>query len=101
MSLVSYNSLIVKCSHCGCIISSESFNNHECDLPLKNTKRIDVIHFRDDSFGNKKLMTGWGVDGTLYTFEVVPRKPIPIVFGNPMKVNMESNPDEKLPEPTR
>lgn len=29
------------------------------------------------SYKDKKLMTGLGVDGVLYTFEVVPRKAIP------------------------
>lgn len=60
------------------MLSYENFGSHECDMPLKNTKRIEVIYFRDDSYKGKKLMTGWGTDGVLYTFEVVPRKPIPI-----------------------
>lgn len=25
-------------------------------------------------------MSGWGIDGTVYTFEVMPRKPIPITI---------------------
>jgi hypothetical protein len=32
-------------------------------------------------------MSGWGVDGVLYTFEIVPRKPIPIIMSlNRLKV---------------
>jgi hypothetical protein len=77
----------------------EDFDSHECDLPFKASKRIEVVYFRDDSYKDKKLMTGWGIDGILYTFEVVPRKPIPIVMGNPTTVNMEGNSDEKLTEP--
>jgi hypothetical protein len=72
--------MIVKCSHCKQIISENDFNQHECDLPLTSSKRIEVIYFRDDSYKNKKLMTGLGIDGVLYTFEVVPRKPIPMIM---------------------
>jgi len=46
-----------------------------------------------------KIMTGWGTDGILYTFEVVPRKAIPIVMCHPTKVNMNPDSDDKLPEP--
>lgn len=61
-------------------MSSAEFEQHECDLPLKTIERIKVVYFRDDSYKDKKLMTGWGIDGILYTFEVVPRKPIPITI---------------------
>jgi hypothetical protein len=71
---------IVKCSHCNQITSSENFNNHKCDWLLKGTKRIYVTNFLDVSYENKKLISGWGTDGILYTFEVVPRKPIPIII---------------------
>ena len=72
--------MIVKCSQCKQIMSEKAFTQHECDLPLKESKRIEVIYFRDDSYKDKKLMTGWGTDGVLYTFEVVPRKPIPLIM---------------------
>jgi hypothetical protein len=71
--------LIVKCSHCHQLLSEEDFETHVCDLPLKGCNRIEVVYFRDDSYKDKKIMTGWGVDGTLYTFEVVPRKAIPMI----------------------
>lgn len=68
---------IVKCSQCKSILEAKDFDMHKCDLPLTDVKRIPVIYFHDSSYGAKKLMTGWGVDGILYTFEVVPRKAIP------------------------
>ncbi len=34
------------------------------------------------SFKDRKLMNGWGTDRALYAFEVVSRKPIPII--NPL-----------------
>jgi hypothetical protein len=37
------------------------------------------VYFQDDSYDDKRLMTGRGVDGVLYTFEVIQREPIPIV----------------------
>jgi len=48
-------------------------------LPLKDCKTITVVYFRDGSYKDKKLMVGWGTDGVQYTFEVVPRKPIPLM----------------------
>lgn len=74
--------MIVKCSHCKQILSSKDFEAHECDLPLKECKRIEVVYFHDESYKNKKLISGWGTDGILYTFEVVPRKPIPFVLSS-------------------
>jgi len=62
------------------MFSVEDFNAHKCDIPINNSKRIEVVYFRDDSYGNKKLMTGRGIDGVLYTFEVTPREPIPYVM---------------------
>ena len=73
---------IVKCSYCKQVLSSENFDTHECDMPINSSKRIEVAYFRDDSYKNKKLMTGLGLDGVLYTFEVVPRKPIPFVLSS-------------------
>jgi hypothetical protein len=43
-------------------------------------KTIEVVYFMDVSCNGKKLMTGWGTDGILYTFKVVPRKPIPLIL---------------------
>ena len=73
------NAEIVKCSHCNTILSSETFDNHECNLMLKSHRRIEVVYFQDESYKNKKLIAGLGIDGVLYTFEVVPRKAIPVV----------------------
>ena len=72
--------MIVKCSHCAKMLSQEDFGNHECNLLLKGCRTIDVIYFQDNSYRNKKLMCGWGTDGILYTFKVVPRKPIPMII---------------------
>jgi hypothetical protein len=72
--------MIVKCSHCKKVLSSKDFEAHQCDLPLKGCKWIEVVYFHDTSYKDKKLMTGQGTDGVLYTFEVVPRKPIPFVL---------------------
>jgi hypothetical protein len=71
------DAVIVKCSHCKRILSSEEFETHKCELQLVDQKTIPVVYFLDTSCNGKKIMAGWGVDGVLYTFEVVPRKPIP------------------------
>ncbi len=73
------NKLIVKCSHCHQIFSEEDFDSHVCDRPLKECKFIEVSEILDGSYGNKRLINGWGTDGILYTFEVVPRKAIPLM----------------------
>ena len=74
------NSGIVKCSHCNAILSSEQFEGHKCaPSKLRGQKTIEVVYFMDVSCNGKKLMTGRGIDGVLYTFEVVPRKPIPLI----------------------
>ena len=95
--------MIVKCSHCKQIVSEKAFTQHKCDLPLKESKRIEVIYFRDDSYKDKKLMTCWGTDGVLYTFEVVPRKPIPIIMSlQQTKSNRfygDEETDEEVTEP--
>ena len=90
---------IVKCSHCNTILSSENFNNHECNLKLKSHKRIEVIYFQDESYRNKKLMTAWGTDGVLYTFEVVPRKAIPVTIPLNRRKVTPFRTDEDVPEP--
>lgn len=61
-------------------MASENFAEHKCDLELKECRTIPVVYFQDDSYRDKKLMTGMGIDGVLYTFEVVPREPIPYVM---------------------
>jgi hypothetical protein len=73
------SSEIVKCSHCKKILSAKDFESHRCDLSLKECKTIEVVYFQDGSYEDRKLMLGWGTDGVLYTFEVVPRKAIPII----------------------
>ncbi len=65
----------------------------------EKSKRIEVVYFRDDSYKDKKLMTGWGTDGILYTFEVVPRKPIPITMPLQTKVYMNPKTVEEVTEP--
>lgn len=72
--------MIVKCSHCLQIFSDKDFDSHTCDRTLKECRFIEVSEILDGSYGNKKLMNGWGTDGILYTFEVVPRKPIPLML---------------------
>ncbi len=81
------------------MLSKANFDTHQCDLPLKECKRIEVVYFQDDSYSNKKLMTGWGTDGILYTFEVVPRKPIPITFPLADEKKQLNGTDEEVPEP--
>ena len=71
------DSPIVKCSHCQIILSTDNFDTHNCQWILKDTKRIPVAYFRDDSYDNKRIMTGYGLDGVLYTFVVTPRTAIP------------------------
>jgi hypothetical protein len=74
--------MIVKCSHCRKVLPSKNFDSHKCDLPLKECKTIEVVYFMDESYEDKKIMVGWGTDGVLYTFEVVPRKPIPYILSD-------------------
>ena len=92
-------SQIVKCSHCKKIITLENFESHTCDLSLKECKRIEVVYFQDGSYKNNKLMTGWGTDGILYTFEVVPRKPIPITIPLNRRIFTRKKTDEDFTEP--
>ncbi len=71
--------MLVKCSHCKVILAEADFAKHQCDMPLKGCKRIEVTNFYDGSYKDVRLMNGRGTDGILYTFEVVPRKAIPII----------------------
>jgi hypothetical protein len=93
--------LIVKCSHCKQILSSEDFDVHECDLSLKECKRIEVVYFQDESYKDKKLMSGWGIDGTIYTFEVVPRKPIPMLVPLADEKKQQHKTDEEGTDPAK
>ena len=99
LAMSDIRALIVECSHCKKKLSSEEFENHRCELQLVGQKTIPVVYFLDTSYSGKKHMTGWGTDGVLYTFEVVPRKAMPIVMYHPTKVNMNLDSDDKLPVP--
>lgn len=91
--------MIVKCSHCHEILPEDAFESHECDIPLNGVKVIGVVYFRDDSYRNKKRMTGRGIDGIMYTFEVVPRKPIPLMTSLSRRKVTSFKTDEDVPEP--
>lgn len=71
--------MIVKCSHCHKLFSKTDFNSHKCDIPINDCKKIEVVYFQEGSYGSKQRMLGMGTDGILYTFEVIPRKAIPIM----------------------
>jgi hypothetical protein len=96
---MSNESSIVKCSHCKKILLSEDFETHRCKKSLIGVKNIPVIDFSDTSCNDRKIMTGWGVDGVLYTFEVVPRKPIPIIISASDGFLQRKKSDEDLTEP--
>lgn len=100
MVMKTNNSPIVKCSHCNQILSSEDFDQHKCEWNLKDVKRISIVYFRDDSYEDKKIMTGYGTDGVLYTFEVVPRKAIPLLLplSNELSQQNRSNEDDTVPK---
>jgi hypothetical protein len=68
---------------------------------LRGQKTIDVVYFMDVSCDGKKLMTGWGTDGILYTFEVAPRKPIPITIPLADEKKHIGRADEEGTEPRR
>jgi hypothetical protein len=76
----------------------EDFDAHECDIPLKEIKTIPVIDYLDVSCRNKRMINGKGIDGILYTFEVVPRKPIPIVMTSD-EFSQQKKSDEDYTEP--
>ncbi len=61
------------------MLAEEDFERHECDLPLNDCKTIEVAYFTDLSGKTKEIVSGRGIDGVLYIFEVVPRKPIPMI----------------------
>jgi hypothetical protein len=96
------DSPIVKCSHCKQMYASEEFAAHECNLPLTDVKQIPVVYFQDDSVNGKKIMTGKGVDGILYSFIVTPRMAIPYFMSNRRKVtdpSWKDKTDGEVPEP--
>jgi hypothetical protein len=71
---------IVKCSHCKNLFSEKNFESHKCgEIPLKECRIIEVAEIYDGSYEGKKLLNGWGIDGILYTFELAPRKAIPLM----------------------
>jgi hypothetical protein len=70
--------MIVKCSNCHRMLAKKEFELHKCDVQIKSCKIIEVNEIYDGSYEQKKLMNGMGIDGVLYTFEVVSRKAIPI-----------------------
>jgi hypothetical protein len=90
--------VIVKCSHCKQILSAKDFDSHKCKLSLRGNKEIPVVYFTETSYGSEKSMTAWGVDGILYTFEVVPRKPIPFIQVSRRKVT-DFKTDGEVTEP--
>jgi hypothetical protein len=71
------DSPIAKRSHCKQILSADDFDLHRCKWALKDVKQISVVYFRDDSLDDRKAMTGYGLDGILYTFVVTQRMSIP------------------------
>ena len=75
------NSPIVKCSHCHNLLSTEEFDSHKCEWKLKDVQRIPVAYFRDDSYEDNKIMSGYGLDGVLYSFVVTSRTAIPYCKG--------------------
>ena len=93
------DSPIVKCSHCQQILSVDDFDSHKCKWALKDIKQISVTYFRDDSFDDKKVMTGYGLDGVLYTFVVTPRTPIPYMKRLSDGSYHDKTSDDKLPKP--
>jgi hypothetical protein len=80
LEMLKNDNTIVKCSHCRKILSTKAFDQHKCDLSLVGNKEISVIYYIDTSYNHKKSITAWGTDGILYTFQVVPRRPIPFVL---------------------
>ena len=62
------------------MFSEKDFEAHTCDMPIKGNRLIEVADILDVSYDNKKIITVQGLNGALYTFEVVPRKPISIMI---------------------
>jgi hypothetical protein len=85
--------MIVKCSHCGEMFAEKDFEKHSCDKKLNECRFIEVSEIIDCSHNGKRLINGWGTDGILYTFEVVPRKAIPII--EPFSKRKVTDPDWK------
>jgi len=91
--------LIVKCSHCGAITTPEDFEKHKCDLSFNKSTIIEVAYFRDDSQKGKQVITALGLDKVLYTFEVAPRKAIPLILPLSDEISHEPKTDKDFTEP--
>ena len=63
-------------------------------------KRIPVAFFRDDSFDDKKIMTGYGLDGVLYTFVVTPKTAIPYFRKLTDEISQRKSTDGDLTAPS-
>jgi hypothetical protein len=81
------------------MFSSDDFDSHKCELKLTANKEIPVVYYNDSSYGDKKAITAWGVDGVLYTLEVTPRRPILIAMCPSDDSYHEPESDDKLPVP--
>jgi len=68
-------------------------------MPLTAVKRIPIVYFRDDSYGDKKRMTGYGIDGVLYTFVVTPRTAIPYMLDASDEILQRKKSDKDLTGP--
>jgi hypothetical protein len=83
------------------MFSEEDFEPHSCEIPFSGVKIIEVAYFRDDSQNGKERITGRGIDGVLYSFEVVPRKSIPLTIPLTDEKKRRFGTDEDIPEPAR
>ena len=86
------------------MMSEKDFERHKCgEPPLKECRTIEVVEIYDGSYDGNKLLNGMGVDGVLYTFELVSRKALPVVEClNRRKVTGRdefSGTDEEVPVP--
>ena len=90
--------MLVRCSHCKKMFTSKTFDAHKCELNTKSVKTIPVVYFINTSCNGKKYMSGLGLNGVLYTFEVTPREAIPII--KPIRrIFTASETDTDLTEP--
>ncbi len=94
---LSENSNLVKCSNCKRIIIAELFDSHECDLPIKHVKHIEAAYTYSGSYKDKKIIVGRGLDGTLYSFIVKKKIPIPYYPSN--EILQKDKSDEDFTEP--
>lgn len=70
---------------------------------MTETKIIPVIDFIDTSCNGQKIITAQGIDGILYAFEVMSRKPIPMIMPlsrrNVTDFREYNGTDEEVPVP--